>query len=272
MMGVGHGDGLSLKPLLELRIALGDGDMADGIPQGALLTNDNADFLGTSDGSVDEVALEHDVVGEVDRDDDDGIFTALTLVDGRGIGETEFVKLRGLVFHCLPVEADGQCTVLHVDSGDESDVAVKHFLGVVVLELQHTVAVAEHESGTGEAIAGGVDTLLDGHVQTVGTDGTALHGREYLYAAPWYIVGFWQAVADQIDDGRGYLLGLLARNKEEVGLLTVADVGHPSVVDGVGVHNDTAGLCLAEDAGETDNGDDAGVDDVTEYVAGTDTR
>ena len=85
MMGVGHGDGLSLKPLLELRIALGDGDMADGIPQGALLTNDNADFLGTSDGSVDEVALEHDVVGEVDRDDDDGIFTALTLVDGRGV-------------------------------------------------------------------------------------------------------------------------------------------------------------------------------------------
>lgn len=53
MMGVGHVDGLSLQPLLELRITLGDGDMADGIPQGAFLTDDNADFLGTGDGGVD---------------------------------------------------------------------------------------------------------------------------------------------------------------------------------------------------------------------------
>ena len=98
-MRVGHGDGLALQPLLELRIALGDGDMADGIPQGAFLTDDNADFLGTGHGGVDEVALEHYVVGEVEGDDDDGIFAALTFVDGRGIGEAEFVEFRGLVFH-----------------------------------------------------------------------------------------------------------------------------------------------------------------------------
>ena len=36
VMGVGHGDGLALQPLLELRITLGDGDMADGIPQGSM--------------------------------------------------------------------------------------------------------------------------------------------------------------------------------------------------------------------------------------------
>ena len=81
-MGVGHVDGLASQSLLELRIALGDGDMADGIPQGTLLTDDNADFLGTGDGGVDKVVLEHDVVGEVDGDDDDGIFASLTLVDG----------------------------------------------------------------------------------------------------------------------------------------------------------------------------------------------
>ena len=272
MMGVGHRDGFALQPILELRITLGDGDMADGIPHGALLTDDNADFLGTGDGGVDEVALEHDVVGEVDGDDDDGIFAALTLVDGRGIGEAELVEFRRLIFHNLPVEADGQCAVCDIDSGDKSDIAIEHFLGVVVLELQHAVAFAEYESGTGEAVAGGVDTLLDGHVQTVGTDGTALHGREHLYAAPWYVVSFWQAVADQVDDGRGYLLGLLALHEEEVGLLAVADVGHPPFVDGVGVHDDTAGLCLTEDTGETDNRNDTGVDDVSEYVAGTDTR
>ena len=92
-MRVGHGDGLALHPLLEFRIALGDGDLADGIPQGAPLTDDNADFLGTGDGGGDKVALEHDVVGEVDGDDDDGIFTALTLVNSRGIVVTELVKL-----------------------------------------------------------------------------------------------------------------------------------------------------------------------------------
>ena len=261
-----------MQPLLELCIALGDGDVADGIQQGTFLPDDNADFLGTGDGGVDKVALEHNVVGEVDGDDDDGIFAALALVNSRGIGEAKLVEFRGLIFHCLAIEADGQCAVLHIDSGDKSDVAVEHFLGVVVLELQHTVAFAEYESGTGESVAGGVDTLLDGHVQTVGTDGTALHGREHLYAAPWYVVGFRQTVADQVDDGRGYLLGLLALHEEEVGLLAVAYVGHPSFVDGVGVHDDTASLCLAEDAGETDNGDDTGVDDVSEYVAGTDTR
>ena len=194
VIGVGHGDGLALQPPLELRITLGDGDMADGITQGTFLPDDNADFLGAGDGCVDEVALEHDVVGEVDGDDDDGIFTALALVDGRGIGEAEFVEFRGLVFHCFSIETDSQCAVLHIDSGDESDVAVEHFLGVVVLELQHAVAFAEHESGTGKAVAGGVDTLLDGHVQTVGTDGTALHGREHLYAATWYVISFRQTV------------------------------------------------------------------------------
>ena len=69
MMGVGHRDGFALQPILEFRIALGDGDMADGIPQGTFLTDDNADFLGTGHGGVDEVALEHDVVGEVYGDD-----------------------------------------------------------------------------------------------------------------------------------------------------------------------------------------------------------
>jgi hypothetical protein len=56
---------------LSFVLRLGDGDVADGIPQGTLLTDDNADFLGTGDGGVDKVALEHDVVGEVDGDDDD---------------------------------------------------------------------------------------------------------------------------------------------------------------------------------------------------------
>lgn len=45
MMGVEYSSCLALQPLLEFRIALGDGDMADGIPQGTFLTDDNAEIL-----------------------------------------------------------------------------------------------------------------------------------------------------------------------------------------------------------------------------------
>jgi hypothetical protein len=62
VMGVGHGNGLALQPLLEFRIALSDGDMADGIPQGAFLPNDNADFLGTGHGL--ESPYNHKMVSE----------------------------------------------------------------------------------------------------------------------------------------------------------------------------------------------------------------
>ena len=70
MMGVEYSSCLALQPFLELRIALGDGDMADGIPQGTSLTDDNADFLGTGDGGVDEVALQKKKINEEDGDDD----------------------------------------------------------------------------------------------------------------------------------------------------------------------------------------------------------
>ena len=203
-------DGLALQPLLEFRVTLGDGNMADGIPKGTTLADDDTDFLGTGDSSVDEIALEHDVVGEVNGDDDDGIFAALTLVDGRGIGKAELVKLCRFVFHLLTVEADGERAVFHIDCVDESDVTVEHLLGVVVLELQHAVALAEGKAGTCETIARGIDTLLDGDIQVIGSDDTALHGREHLYAAPGYVVGLGEAVADQIDYGRGNLFRLLA--------------------------------------------------------------
>ena len=193
-------------------------------------------------------------------------------MDGRGIGKAQLVKLCGLVFHFLAVEADGERAVLHVDSGDESNVAVEDFLGIVVLELQHAVAFAEGETGACEAVARGIDTLLNGDVEVVGSDDAALHGREHLDAAPRYVVGLGQAVADQIDDGRGNLVGLLALHEEEIGLLAVADVGHVSGIDGMGVHDDTTGLCLTENAGEAHHGNDTRIDDVAEHITRTDTR
>lgn len=53
---VGHGGDLALQTLLELGVAVGDGDVADGISKGALLTNNDADFLGAGNGSVAAVA------------------------------------------------------------------------------------------------------------------------------------------------------------------------------------------------------------------------
>ena len=57
---------------------------------------------------------------------------------------------------------------------------------------------------------------------------------------------------------------------EKVGILSIADVGEVALVDSVGIGDDTATHCLAEDAGETHDGNPLGVDDVTEHVSGSD--
>lgn len=130
---IGHGGDLVLQTLLELGVAVGDVDVVDGIPEGALLTDNNADFLGSGDGGVDEVALEHDVDGEVDGDDDYRILAALALVDCGGVGKVQLVEFGARISHFLAVEVDGEDSVFHVYVGDKADVAIEHFLGVVVL-------------------------------------------------------------------------------------------------------------------------------------------
>jgi hypothetical protein len=67
------------------------------------------------------------VLGE-DRDDHGGIFRALALVDGGGIGGNQGVKFAESVSHRGPVEAGLEFAHLGIDVVDIADVAVIDFL------------------------------------------------------------------------------------------------------------------------------------------------
>ena len=84
------------------------------------------------------------------------------------------------------------------------------------------------------------------------------------------MVSLGNAVADDVDDVHDFLrrtLGVFLLNKEEVGSAPVADIGEGALVDLVGISDDTARLCLTEDARQSDDGNCARVDDVAEHVA-----
>ena len=84
----------------------------------------------------------------IENHDDGGVFAALALVDGAGVGELQFVEFVILVGDEFFVEEDGDFALFLVDAVDDSDVAVEHVLVVVVLDLHdavaHTPADADH--------------------------------------------------------------------------------------------------------------------------------
>lgn len=78
----------------------------------------------------------------VENHDDGRVFAALALVDGAGVGELQFVEFVVLVGDEFFVEEDGDFPLFFVDAVDDSDVAVKDVLVVVVLDLHDAVAHA----------------------------------------------------------------------------------------------------------------------------------
>ena len=63
--------------------------------------------FGARDSGVDEVALQHDAVARIENDNDGGVFAALALVDGAGVGEHEFFDFVGFVIDGLVIVKDG---------------------------------------------------------------------------------------------------------------------------------------------------------------------
>lgn len=98
------------------------------------------------DGRVDQVALQHHVVAGIENHDDGGVFAALALVDGAGVGELQFVEFVVLVGDEFFVEEDGDFAFFLVDAVDDSDVAVKDVLVVIVLDLHDAVAHAPFDA------------------------------------------------------------------------------------------------------------------------------
>ena len=96
---------------------------------------------------------------------------------------------------------------------------------VVVADLHHAVALAVFESTTAETLTDGVDGFLQGDVQAGGSHHAALHGGEHLNVVGADVVCLWDAVAHDVDNLSGCLLGVFFCNEEEVGVTAIADVG-----------------------------------------------
>ena len=137
--------------------------------------------------------------------------------------------------------------------------------------MHHPVALTEGIATAVQCQLGSVQYGLQGCVQIGSTDHTPLHRGKDLDVACRTFIGFGQAFFYQLDDGFSHLFRFFYLHKEEVGLLTVAGVGELSLVDGMGTHDDAAGLCLPEDTGQPDDRNLFGIDDVTKHVPGTHT-
>ena len=188
-------------------------------------------------------------------------------MDGGGVGQRQLVEFRVLVLDAVAIERDSQRPLLRVNMLHRADVAIEHVLVVVVAYLHHAIAPTVLESATRKAVANGVDSLLKGDVQVRGSHHTALHRGQHLDVVGADVVSLGYAVAHDVHDFLRRPLGVFLLNKEEVGRAPVADIGESSLVDLVGIGDDTARLRLAEDARQSDDGNCARVDDVAEHVA-----
>ena len=81
-------------------------------------------------------------MARIENYDDGGVFAALALMNGAGVGELQFVEFVVLVGDEFFVEEDGDFALFFVDAVDDSDIAVEYVLVVVVLDLHDAVAHA----------------------------------------------------------------------------------------------------------------------------------
>ena len=66
-------------------------------------------------------------------------------------------------------------------------------------------------------------------------------------------------------------LCILIFYKEEIRVLPIADIWHLSLIDAMGVHNDTAGLCLSEYPRKPNNRKRSRIYDVSQHISRTHT-
>ena len=86
-------------------------------------------------------------MGHQDRDDDDGVFRALALVCGGGVGKRDLIQLRGIVLDHSPVEVDGECPFLQIYLGYCADVAVEDICKKQVFDQQFSEKLVSADFG-----------------------------------------------------------------------------------------------------------------------------
>jgi len=132
-----------LKPLLQQCVAHLLSIISHRNGQRLLRPQQHHQLLAPRDACVEEVPLKEDVVLHEDGHHHGGIFGALRLVHGRGIGEDKLVQVREVLADELPVKVDIDLLLLPVDPLDPADITVVHILVVVVFDLHHLVACLE---------------------------------------------------------------------------------------------------------------------------------
>ena len=139
-------------------------------------------------------------MARIENHDDGGVFAALALVDGAGVGELQFVEFVILVGDELVVEENGDFALFLVDAIDDSDVAVEYVLIVVVLDLHDAVAHAPADADHLVARNTWIQQVLQERVQLDNTEWSLAHGHEDLQ------VGFEVDIDFALDACRDQLL------------------------------------------------------------------
>ena len=116
----------------------------------------------------------------IENHDDGGVFAALALVDGAGVGELQFVEFVVLVGDEFVIEEDGDFSLFFVDAVDDSDVAVEHVLVVIVLDLHDAVAHAPADADHLVARNAWIQQVLQERVQFDDAERSFAHGDENL--------------------------------------------------------------------------------------------
>ena len=57
--------------------------------------------------------------------------------------------------------------------------------------------------------------------------------------------------------------------KEKICLFSIREIRHLSLIDPVGIHDNPAGLCLAENAGQADHRNHSGINQIPQYISCT---
>lgn len=257
----------SLQPILEFGVPLADRKVSHSVGKGIGLPDKHAYLLGTGDACINQVALQHNEMGHHNGHDHDGVFRALSLVYGGGVGKREFVEFCRLVFHHLPVKVHTDGAFFQIYRPDDSDVSVENVFLVVVPYLHNPVVRAVGVTATADARRSRVKRLLQKEVEVGGPYNATLHGCQHLDVAKGLFVGRRQAVFHEVDNLLRHSLRVVVLDEEEIRLLAVADVRESPLVDCVGIHDDTAGLRLAENPCKAYYGNAARIDDVTQHIA-----
>jgi hypothetical protein len=103
-----------------------------------------------------------------------------------GVGQLQLVQLAEVVADYPSVEVGHQLAGLRIDRFDQPEIAVEHFLGVVVGDLHHLVARAE---GPPEPLdpdlARQVQEPLQVEVQRPRTQTAVVHRAQHLEVLDW---------------------------------------------------------------------------------------